>query len=88
MIRLSKRTSNARDVLNSIEAHIKEPFLMVYSLKPLLSIVLLVEFLEKLAKRGNRYKNRCIVLKGQLLGIGHNFVREVKDEEQLKFFAD
>lgn len=39
-----------KDLLNAIEQHIKEPFQIVYCQKPILTIVLLVEFLHKLSK--------------------------------------
>lgn len=41
-------TSLDKELLNAIESHLKEPFQLIYSHKPLLTFVLLIEFLEKL----------------------------------------
>ena len=52
-----------KDLLNCIESHVKEPFSLLYSFKPLLTIILIVEFLDNLSARSNHHKNRCVVLK-------------------------
>ncbi len=71
----------SKDLLNVIESHIHEPFTLVYTLVPLLTIVLFTEFLDNYEKRSNVYKNRCKVLKCQMVNIGSCFIKEMKSEE-------
>lgn len=86
---IRKWSSNLdKELLNAIEAHIKEPFQIVYCQKPTLCIVLMIEFLNKLALLSNRYKNRCWMLSQRLMNLGGNFVKELKDEEELRFFVE
>ena len=50
--RISIRMWNSKldkDMINAIEQHIKEPYTLVYCQKPILTIVLLAEFLMKLS---------------------------------------
>ena len=69
-----------KEVLNAVESHLKEPFHIIYSQKPLVTFVLLQEFLQKLTNKTIRYKNRCVTLQMRLLQIGKYFVNEFKDE--------
>ena len=77
-----------KELLNAVEAHLKEPYQLIYSSKPLLAFVLLIEFLEKLANRTALHKNKCRILATRLRSMGGIFVREIMDEEELKFFVE
>eukprot|EP00347_Sterkiella_histriomuscorum_P007683 403347974 len=77
-----------KELLNAFESHLKEPYSIIYSLKPLVVIVLMKEFLEKLKERTYKYQNKCEILSVRLLQLGQFFVKEFKTEEFLRFYAD
>ena len=54
---------------------------------PILTIVLLCEFLNKLSNQSNKFKHRCKLLAREVLIVGGKFVSEIKDEEELRFFV-
>lgn len=56
-----------KELLNAIEGHLKEPYQMIYSPKPLIVIVLMKEFLDKLQSRTFKYQNKCEILSQKLL---------------------
>jgi len=61
---------------------------LIYSVKPVLTIALLVEFFRKMAGRSNLFKNRYVITANRLLQMGGNFLKEIKDEEDLRFFIE
>ncbi|CDW74832.1 UNKNOWN [Stylonychia lemnae] len=77
-----------KELLNAFDSHLKEPNQIIYSLKPLIVIVLMKEFLDKLKQKTYKYQNKCDILGNKLLQLGRSFVYENKSEDLLKFFVD
>eukprot|EP00347_Sterkiella_histriomuscorum_P012535 403368200 len=76
-----------KDLLNAIEQHCKDPSQIIYSHRPILTICLVVEFIQKLMRSTNRHKNKCRGLILQLLSMGGKFIKEIKDYDMIKFYV-